>query len=54
MNSCKEMRRIIKKECIIQGVVKTEQIEYIIATAMWETNHTCRPVREAYWLNGNW
>jgi len=53
-SDCKEMRRIIKKECVIQGVVNTDHIKYIIATAEWETNHRCRPVREAYWLSEEW
>ena len=54
MNNCNEMKRIIKKECVIQGIVDTEQIDYVIATAMWETSHTCRPVIEAYWLSEAW
>jgi len=53
-DTCIEMQRIIKKECVLQGVVNTEQIEYVIATAMWETNHTCKPVKEAYWLSDGW
>jgi len=53
-NDCKEMRRIIKKECVLQGIVNEAQIAYVIATAEWETNHTCRPVREAYWLSEDW
>ena len=32
----------------------TEQIDYIIATALWETNHSCQPVTEAYWLSDHW
>ena len=48
------MKRIIKKECVVQGVVDTEQIDYVIATALWETNHTCMPVKEAYWLSEGW
>lgn len=27
---------------------------YILATAYWETNHTVKPVREAYWLSEAW
>jgi len=53
-NDCKEMRRIIKKECTLQGVVNEAQIAYVIATAEWETNHQCRPVKEAYWLSEDW
>ena len=54
MNNCKEMKRIITEECTRQGLVNQEQIDYIIATAMWETNHTCKPVREAYWTSEQW
>ena len=53
-NSCKELRQAIQKECEAQGVVNTNQIKYIIATAEWETNHTCKPVKEAYWLSEEW
>jgi len=54
MDNCKELKRIIKEECSIQGVINSKQIDYIIATALWETNHTCRPVTEAYWLSPEW
>ena len=53
-NNCKELKKAILEECKIQGVVNESQIKYIIATAEWETNHTCRPVVEAYWLSDKW
>lgn len=53
-SDCKEMRRIIKNEAARQGIVNEAQIAYMIATAEWETNHQCRPVREAYWLSEEW
>jgi hypothetical protein len=31
-----------------------EQIAYVLATAEWETNHTFKPVKEAYWLSEGW
>jgi len=34
--------------------VSKEQIKYIIATAIWETNHSCLPVKEAFWLDEEW
>ena len=49
-SNCEEMRRIIKRECALQGVLKLDQVKYIIATAMWESNHQCKPVKEAYWV----
>lgn len=53
-DSCKELRKLILKECEEQGVYSKDQIKYIIATAEWETNHTCTPVKEAYWLSEEW
>ncbi len=50
----KETIRIIKEECIIQGVVDREQIAYVLATVEWETNHTWLPVKEAYWTSEAW
>lgn len=40
----------IENECIRQGIGLKTQIAYVIATADHETNHTFRPVTEAYWL----
>lgn len=31
-----------------------EQIAYVLATVDHETNHTFKPVKEAYWLSENW
>ncbi len=50
----KETIRIIRKECITQGVVDEGQIAYILATVEWETNHTWKPVKEAYWVSEKW
>ena len=49
-----ETIRIIRKECIVQGIVDEAQIAYILATAEWETNHTWLPVKEAYWTSEKW
>jgi len=46
--------RIIREECIVQGVVNESQICYVLATAEWETNHTMYPVKEAYWVSESW
>ncbi|PXW86069.1 chitinase class I [Nitrosomonas sp. Nm84] len=40
----------IKQECIRQGIGLKSQIAYVLATADHETNHTFKPVTEAYWL----
>ena len=53
-NDCIEMARILKEECALNNVVLPSQIAYVIATAEWETNHQCRPVKEAYWLSEEW
>ena len=52
--NCKTMREAIRKECIKENIFNEDQIDYITATAMWETNHTCLPVKEAYWLSEGW
>ena len=52
--NCKEMHRFVKRACVIAGIVDQNQIDYILATAEWETAHTCRPVREAFWLSEGW
>lgn len=44
----------IKAECIRQGMIMPEQIAYVLATVNWETRHTFRPVKEAYWLSEGW
>ena len=54
MQSCETMTSKIRSECVAQGVVNEDQIHYVIATAMWETSHTCLPVREAYWCTEKW
>lgn len=40
----------IKSECMHQGIGLKNQIAYVLATADHETNHTFKPVTEAYWL----
>ena len=41
----------IKSECIRQGIGLKTQIAYVLATVDHETNHTFKPVTEAYFLN---
>jgi len=50
----KGMREAIISECQDQGLTLNTQIAYVIATALWETNHTLEPVREAYWFSDAW
>ena len=45
--------QLILKECAIQGLSKAHTA-YVLATSKWETNHTMKPVREAYWLSEAW
>src|SRR5262245_37421825 len=40
----------IKSECMRQGISLKNQIAYVLATVDHETNHTFKPVTEAYWL----
>ncbi len=53
MTQAESIRRI-REECEKQGISLKKQVNYIIATVAWETNHTFMPVREAYWLSENW
>lgn len=43
----------ILRECQRHGVLRN-QAAYILATAKWETAHTIKPVREAFWLPETW
>ena len=40
----------IVSACKAAGLTLKAQQAYVLATAEWETNHTFKPVREAYWL----
>lgn len=42
--------KAIRGECVRQGIGLKTQIAYVLATADHETNHTFKPVTEAYWL----
>ena len=54
MLSRQEAIAMIKKECSRQGVIKPEQVNYVLATAEHETNDTFMPVVEAYWKSERW
>lgn len=45
--------QLILKECRAHGL-SNAHAAYVLATAKWETNHTMKPVREAYWLSETW
>lgn len=45
--------QLILAECKKRGVLRN-QAAYILATAKWETAHTMKPVREAFWLSDAW
>ncbi len=45
--------RMIIAECMMEGLLRN-QVAYVLATALWETNHTVQPVVEAYWLSEDW
>jgi len=42
--------KAIQSECTRLGILLPTQIAYVLATADHETNHTFKPVTEAYWL----
>ncbi|WP_217356903.1 glycoside hydrolase family 19 protein [Ruegeria sp. HKCCA4812] len=45
--------RLIIDECAKEGLLRN-QAAYVLATTRWETAHTMKPVREAYWLSEEW
>lgn len=45
--------RLIMAEAKRYGCLRN-QLAYLLATTRWETNHTMRPVEEAYWLSDAW
>lgn len=45
--------QLILSECKRAGL-SVKHTAYVLATAKWETNHTMKPVREAYWLSEDW
>ena len=45
---------LILTECKNQGVTDKRQIAYILATIDWETAHTWKPVKEAFWTSESW
>jgi predicted chitinase len=44
----------IKGECQRQGIGLPTQMAYVLATTEWETAHTFKPVREAFWKSEEW
>ena len=49
MKKSEIIHKIIAK-CKKHGIVKPEQIQYVLGTVEHETAGTFRPVREAYWI----
>lgn len=45
--------QLILKECRSKNILRN-QVAYILATAYWETAHTVKPVREAFWMSEDW
>jgi putative chitinase len=41
--------QLILKECRLAGLSRN-QSAYLLATVWWETAHTMKPVKEAYWI----
>jgi hypothetical protein len=53
-SSREETIRSIIKLCREQGLTLNTQIAYVLATVQWETAHTFKPVKEAYWKSELW
>ena len=49
-----KVKRAIAELCSVMGLPLKPQVAYVLATAQWETNHTFKPVKEAYWLTESW
>lgn len=45
--------RLILDACRKHDLLRN-QAAYVLATAKWETAHTMKPVKEAYWLSEAW
>lgn len=45
--------QLIIREAEKNGLLRN-QLAYVLATAYWETAHTVKPVKEAYWLSESW
>lgn len=45
--------RLIIAKCKEHGLLRN-QAAYVLATALWETAQTMKPVREAFWLSEDW
>lgn len=46
-------KQLIIDTCKKEGLLRNEAA-YVLGTADWETNHTFKPVKEAYWLSEDW
>jgi len=53
INLDKGFTRTLIEQSKVAGLLRNE-VAYLLATSAWETNHTMKPVREAYWLSENW
>jgi len=45
--------QLIIKTCKKHGLLRN-QAAYVLATALWETAHKVKPVKEAFWLSEGW
>lgn len=45
---------LIIEECDNHSLYLDEQKAYVLGTVEWETNHTFKPVKEAYWKSESW
>lgn len=44
---------VLIQQAATAGLLRN-QLAYVLATSDWETAHTHKPVREAYWLSETW
>ena len=49
-----QVKTAIAALCRAMGLSLKPQVAYVLATTEWETAHTFKPVKEAFWLSESW
>ena len=49
-----QVKDAIAALCRAMGLGLKPQVAYVLATTEWETSHTFKPVKEAFWLSESW
>jgi hypothetical protein len=54
VSNTSQTKTAIADTCKAMGIGLKTQIAYVLATTQWETAHTFKPVKEAFWLSESW